>query len=216
MVGMAEGADLLVARAALDRNLGVDAVLPMPLADYAADFSPEALRELRELLDDPRVTSVVLDSPAELGGSIPQTHGTERNLFVCRAVERARPQEQRADHAVERRVLGTAGRHGGHGDALSRRALGAAAGRERVVRGGTTAACRGTGRSSTGCSCNRARDAGEETATAPSFLSGAGEGCCGVTCGCRISFASSSAISITTTKSSRRYRPSRMRRAPTR
>jgi hypothetical protein len=31
MVGMAEGADLLVARTALDRNLGVDAVLPMPL-----------------------------------------------------------------------------------------------------------------------------------------------------------------------------------------
>ena len=81
MVGMAEGADLLVARAALDRNLGVDAVLPMPLDDYAADFSPAALRELRAMLDDPRVTCVVLDPPAELGGVIPQAHGTERNLL---------------------------------------------------------------------------------------------------------------------------------------
>jgi hypothetical protein len=81
MVGMAEGADLLVARTALDRNLGVDAVLPMPLEDYESDFSPPALSELRELLDDPRVTSVVLEPPAELGRTIPKAQGSERNLL---------------------------------------------------------------------------------------------------------------------------------------
>ena len=101
MVGMAEGADLLVARAALDRNLGVDAVLPMPLDDYAADFSPAALRELHALLDDPRVTRVVLDPPAELGGSIPQTHGTERNLFMSRCRTRSSARATFC-HAVER------------------------------------------------------------------------------------------------------------------
>jgi hypothetical protein len=81
MVGMAEGADLLVARAALDRNLGVDAVLPMALDDYASDFSPEALRELHMLLEDPRVTSVVLDPPDEMGGATAGARGPERNLL---------------------------------------------------------------------------------------------------------------------------------------
>jgi hypothetical protein len=81
MVGMAEGADLLVARAAVERNLGVDALLPMPVEDYASDFSPEALLELRALLADPRVTSVVLDPPPGIAGAIPQMHGPERNLL---------------------------------------------------------------------------------------------------------------------------------------
>jgi hypothetical protein len=38
MAGMASGADLLVAETALELGLPVDAVLPMPLAHYAADF----------------------------------------------------------------------------------------------------------------------------------------------------------------------------------
>jgi hypothetical protein len=53
MVGMAEGADLLVAEVALDRRLPVDAVLPMPLREYAEDFGAERLARLRELLERP-------------------------------------------------------------------------------------------------------------------------------------------------------------------
>jgi hypothetical protein len=41
IVGMAEGADLLVAQTVLELGLGVDAVLPMPLDKYAADFDAE-------------------------------------------------------------------------------------------------------------------------------------------------------------------------------
>jgi nicotinamide riboside transporter PnuC len=55
MAGMAAGADLLVVRTALDLGLGVDAVLPMPLAQYAADFEPEALASLNTLLDHPQL-----------------------------------------------------------------------------------------------------------------------------------------------------------------
>jgi hypothetical protein len=50
MVGMAAGADMLVASAALERDLAVDAVLPMPLEEYSNDFSPALLTELRRLL----------------------------------------------------------------------------------------------------------------------------------------------------------------------
>ncbi|MGB6606022.1 MAG: hypothetical protein WA747_09960 [Steroidobacteraceae bacterium] len=55
MAGMAAGADLLVVRTALDLGVGVDAVLPMPLEQYAADFDPEALASLNTLLAHPRL-----------------------------------------------------------------------------------------------------------------------------------------------------------------
>ena len=153
----------------------------------------------------------------ELGGSIPQTARHRTQSVVYRAVECTRPQEQRADHAVERRILGIAGRHGRHGDALSRRTFGAAAGGERVVREGRRQPAVGTGRSSTGCSSDRARDPREATAAAPSFLSGAGEGSAAAPrADAGAAARRSSAISITTTENLRRFRPSRMRRAPTR
>jgi hypothetical protein len=81
MVGMAEGADMLVARAALERNIAVDAVLPMPLECFASDFSPEGLAELQRLLAHPGVTHVVLDPPAELRGATRTTPGPERDLL---------------------------------------------------------------------------------------------------------------------------------------
>jgi hypothetical protein len=55
MAGMAAGADLLVVQTALELGFGVDAVLPMPLAQYAADFEPESLALLKELLAHPQV-----------------------------------------------------------------------------------------------------------------------------------------------------------------
>ena len=55
VVGMAPGADLLVVETALDLNVQVEAVLPMSLDQYAADFQPNTLQHLKELLRHPRV-----------------------------------------------------------------------------------------------------------------------------------------------------------------
>ncbi len=63
MVGMAAGADLLVANAAIENGLSVDAVLPMALEEYSKDFEPETLLDVRRLLEHPNVTCVVLDDP---------------------------------------------------------------------------------------------------------------------------------------------------------
>jgi hypothetical protein len=63
MVGMAAGADILVADVALARQIAVDAVLPMPLEEYAKDFSSESLADLRRLLAHPNVAVTVLAPP---------------------------------------------------------------------------------------------------------------------------------------------------------
>lgn len=55
MAGMAAGADLLVVQTALDLGFRIDALLPMPLADYATDFDPESFALLKTLLAHPRV-----------------------------------------------------------------------------------------------------------------------------------------------------------------
>ena len=55
LIGMARGADLLVAQVALELGLHVEAVLPMPLSQYAADFDPQSLAVLQELLRNPNV-----------------------------------------------------------------------------------------------------------------------------------------------------------------
>jgi hypothetical protein len=62
VVGMAEGADLLVADAALDLRVPVEAVLPMPLDQYAADFEADNLARLKDLLRHPDVRCVELVS----------------------------------------------------------------------------------------------------------------------------------------------------------
>jgi hypothetical protein len=67
MTGMASGADLLAARVALEEGLTVDAVLPLPLEDYAADFAPAALEELKTLLAHPQVRCTEL--PLEPDGA---------------------------------------------------------------------------------------------------------------------------------------------------
>jgi hypothetical protein len=54
-IGMAEGADLLVAQAVLELGIRVNAILPMPLADYAADFDGENFAALQALLKHPGV-----------------------------------------------------------------------------------------------------------------------------------------------------------------
>jgi len=54
-IGMAEGADLLVAQTVLELGMRVNAILPMPLADYSADFDGENFATLQALLKHPGV-----------------------------------------------------------------------------------------------------------------------------------------------------------------
>ena len=63
MVGMAEGADLLVAQTVLELGVRVEAVLPMPLAQYASDFDPDTLQVLKGLLSRPNVSCTELGPP---------------------------------------------------------------------------------------------------------------------------------------------------------
>jgi hypothetical protein len=55
MSGMASGADLLVVQAALDLGVRVDALLPMPLEHYAADFDADTFALLKTYLEHPLV-----------------------------------------------------------------------------------------------------------------------------------------------------------------
>ena len=81
MTGMAQGADLLVARAAVKAGWKVDAVLPMPLERYIEDFDAESGAALRALLADPTVTCTVLPAPADSDPNAP--HGAGRAVFYA-------------------------------------------------------------------------------------------------------------------------------------
>jgi hypothetical protein len=67
IVGMAEGADLLVAQTALDLGVRVEAVLPMPAEQYAQDFDGTTLKLLNELLERPDVHCNILSTPPGVG-----------------------------------------------------------------------------------------------------------------------------------------------------
>ena len=69
VAGMATGADLLVAQIALEMGFAVDALLPMPLAQYAEDFDPESFDVLVELLAHHTVSRRELPMPTEAGQS---------------------------------------------------------------------------------------------------------------------------------------------------
>src|SRR3974390_569528 len=60
IVGLAAGADLLVARTALDLGVRVDAVLPMPFEEHAVGFDTDTLKQLRDLWDHPGVQQIIL------------------------------------------------------------------------------------------------------------------------------------------------------------
>ncbi len=75
LTGMARGADLLVAQVALELGLHVEAVLPMSLSQYAADFDPQSLAVLHELLHHPNVRCQELAPPVmpAHAGAMPAT-----------------------------------------------------------------------------------------------------------------------------------------------
>jgi len=64
--GMAPGADLIVARAAVEAGVPVEAVLPMPLARYLEDFDAGWRLELQDLLAHPLVHSIELTPTGNL------------------------------------------------------------------------------------------------------------------------------------------------------
>jgi hypothetical protein len=70
MTGMAQGADLLVARAALAAGYTIDAVLPMPIDRYLQDFDQQSADIFRTLLADPAVHVSVLPATAEAGDAL--------------------------------------------------------------------------------------------------------------------------------------------------
>jgi hypothetical protein len=81
MTGMAQGADLLVARAAVKVGCKVDAVLPMPLEKYIEDFDAESAAALRALLADPAVGCSVLSQPPGVDPNA--QHGAGRSAYYA-------------------------------------------------------------------------------------------------------------------------------------
>ena len=64
--GMAAGSDLIVVRAAIEAGVQVEALLPMPLAQYRVDFDSDSYRELGALLAHQQVRCVELTPPGRL------------------------------------------------------------------------------------------------------------------------------------------------------
>ena len=65
---VAEGADMIFARTARQLGIGWEAVLPLPPAEFRADFSPEAWRQVEELLGEleAHLTAVIHEQADEL------------------------------------------------------------------------------------------------------------------------------------------------------
>jgi hypothetical protein len=83
IVGMAQGADLLVVQTALALGVGVEAVLPMPLDQYAADFDAETLVSLKKLLRHPEIRCVELSSGAPTDDACLQHSPAQRDAMYA-------------------------------------------------------------------------------------------------------------------------------------
>jgi len=82
IVGMAEGADLLVAETALGLGVPVEAVLPMPLEHYAADFDEKTLAQLEALLRRPQVRCVELSANVAGAGAGPHSREQRDAMYA--------------------------------------------------------------------------------------------------------------------------------------
>jgi hypothetical protein len=83
IVGMAQGADLLVAQTALGLGVPVEAVLPMPLEHYAADFDATTLACLKELLRNPQVRCVELSADIAAAAGAGPHSGEQRDAMYA-------------------------------------------------------------------------------------------------------------------------------------
>ena len=78
VIGLTRGCDLRYVSGVLEFASRVEVVLATPLEECSGDFDADALRALRELLLDPKVTSTVLSPPAPplgIGGGEEDRHG---------------------------------------------------------------------------------------------------------------------------------------------
>ena len=82
IVGMAEGADLLVAETALGLGVPVEAVLPMPLGQYAADFDEETFAQLEALLRRPQLRCVELSADVAGAGAGPHSREQRDSMYA--------------------------------------------------------------------------------------------------------------------------------------
>jgi hypothetical protein len=87
IIGMADGADLLVAQAAVDLGLQVDAVLPMPLEHYATDFSAETFDLMHGLLQHPSVRCMHLELMDSETRAPNVGTGADRDELYCNLTE---------------------------------------------------------------------------------------------------------------------------------
>lgn len=91
LLGMESGVDLLVARAAIDAGVKVQALLAMPLAQYTAELAPADSRLLEVLLSKPDVTCVELAMPgrhADAQGAAPLLPREARHEILAEALQR--------------------------------------------------------------------------------------------------------------------------------
>src|SRR5438552_16986524 len=83
IVGMYQGAYLLVAQTALALGVGVEAVLPMPLEQYAADFDAETLASLKKLLQHPDIRCDELSPVTSTGEVLLQHSAAQRDAMYA-------------------------------------------------------------------------------------------------------------------------------------
>ncbi len=85
--GLADGADRLVAKVALDLGISVQAVLPMPQSMYENDFTAESLKDFKSLLNNDDVELVELGIPKHIDSSVAERQGKERNQLYAQLGE---------------------------------------------------------------------------------------------------------------------------------
>jgi hypothetical protein len=83
-VGMAEGADLVVAQVALELGVYVEAILPMTLTEYEANFEPEGRALLHDLLAHAncRIAELAARTPSASGSGATGTAPVEAPYSV--------------------------------------------------------------------------------------------------------------------------------------
>ena len=87
MSGLADGADRVAVKAALEMGVDVQAVLPMPRSMYEKDFSPESLDDFNELIDRDNVELIELPLPGSMNPSSAAKYGTERDQLYAQLGE---------------------------------------------------------------------------------------------------------------------------------
>ena len=81
--GMADGADRVAAQAALEEEVSVQAVLPMPVEMYRADFTEKSSEELDQILAHRLVETIELELPVDVDKEVAQKQGPERNKLYA-------------------------------------------------------------------------------------------------------------------------------------